>query len=871
MTKLNSSSVSINLNSPAISPENLSFVFESAKKTSLFLLNELFFVIEHRLDQDSRDNLHCLLQFLSSEQSDYNLPQLKVTDAKMAVETTKFLKFYLEFNHISERFHRIMETREQHLVPNLLNEFKKNVKNISPDEFKKYCDEFQIDLVLTAHPTEIYERKVLKKYIHLMENLKLKVESKPSLFQKNLDKERHSLLLALWLSPSHRNERPSPKDEAKLAQMIYQYSLWDGLSQFKRLFHSFLREQNLPLEIKKNNFQYYSWMGGDRDGNPYVTATATASIVRSFIKKSCFLYYRSFKRLKEDLCFDIPLKNGTYLPEEVVEDCKQHIQKILDSNCDFEQLTKSESYIKQRMDELYDRLVEYNAKFLADQRLLNIIDRLNSFGIAGMKWDIRQESSYHDSVCDEIFKDHLRLPYSQMTEEQRLKFIADSHKKFKVWIESLGSKKISRQSQDFIQTLRLISRYGDKVFKYYIISMARSASDLLLIQKLLQSYGSMTQVVPLFETLEDLENSSEIMSTYFEQIKSTLNPKFKQLVMLGYSDSAKTGSRLASVWNLYHAQKSLSQISKSYGIPCWFFHGRGGSVGRGGGPVPQAVNSSPAESIQDGFRVTVQGEVIFDRFGYPEVAVQSMMTYIVSLLNYKFAKRKSPQLLEKVESMFEDLSEVSKDEYRSLTGSEEFFDYFEDVSPVNNMADLNIGSRPSKRQSSKKSYRAIPWIFGWTQNRSLLPAWYGAGKALDYAIEKYGEDQIKFMYENFYLFQSAIDSLYTTTLKVDLDIFDLYHNSLAQKNENTEHIHNKIKEEYELLLKNLPKLVNINAMSHMEIEEKLQGRLEVLVWLNTYQIELLKIQKEKSELPDELKELLILSIQGLASGMGNTG
>ena len=859
--------------SPSPSPKTASSDhFSSAQGTSLLLLHELYEAIEGRLDEATKSNLGSLVGFLTGSQKNYTPPSINgAASVYQATQTVKFLKFYLEFNHLSKRFHRIRETVEAHLVPDLMEEFKKSAQNINAEEFIKYCDQFQIDLVLTAHPTEIYERKILKKYIKLMSNLQQSADSKSSMFHKDLTKERQALLLSLWLSPNRRRERPSPKDEAKLAQMIYQYSLWEGLSQFKRLFYSFLREQSLPLQVDKNNFQFYSWMGADRDGNPYVTAKATTSVVQSFIKKSCYLYYRSFKRLKEDLSFDIPLKHGTYLPEDVIDDCNSKIQEVIRSGFDFEIITRNEKYIYERMQELYDRLVAYNAKFLADQRLLNIMDRLESFGLAGMKWDIRQESAYHDHICDEIFAEHLLKPYSSMSESERLSFIHASHKKFKVWMDNSESKNFSSAALDFILTLKMISRYGTKVFKYYIISMTRSASDMLLIQRLLQSLGSKTQVVPLFETLEDLENSPEIMRTYFSEIKNDVASDYKQLVMLGYSDSAKTGSRLSSVWNIYHAQRKLSLISKEHHIPLWFFHGRGGSIGRGGVPVPQAIKSYPAESIEDGFRVTVQGEVIFDRFGFPEVAVQSMMTYIVSLLNYRFAKRKSPELLSKVENLFAELSEVSKSKYRDLIEHEEFFTYFESVTPVNHMADLNIGSRPTKRsKSKKKSYRAIPWIFGWTQNRSLLPAWYGAGTAIDYAIQKWGLEEVKFLYQNFFLFQSAIDSIYNTTLKTNLKTFESYHKHLSQKSESSEEFFKKIMEEYQLLTLHLHKVIDTPSSVRSNFEEKLKGRLEVMDWLNDYQIEILR-QEQRDELSSDLQELLILSIQGIASGMGNTG
>lgn len=844
--------------------------FQNSKQTALFLIEELYGCIESRLGDQAKANIKNLLGFLTEGKNEYSIPDLTVTsNLPLATETLKFIKFYLEFNHIADRFHRIHLTREQHLVPSLLSEFKNNIKNITPEVFKEECEKLNIDLVFTAHPTEIYERKILKKYGALLKNLEWTMNSKLSIQDEELQKDRKTHLLSLWLSPNHRKNQPSPKDEAKLAQMIYQYSLWNGLSQFKRLLHSFLREQNLPLDTKKNIFKFYSWMGGDRDGNPFVTAKATRSIVKSFMKKSINLYYREFKRLKEDLSFDIPEGDLIFKPEDLINDCLRKLSEIMASDYEYLLLKAHEDFLIEQMDLLYERLVNFDAKFLADQKLLNMIDRLNTFGLIGMNWDIRQESSYHDSMCDEIFATHLPSSFSEMSEEERLNWIKANGQSFKSWMQAAYAK-VSEEAKDFIDTFKLIAEYGTGIFKYYIISMSRSASDLILIHSILRSFDSRTHVTPLFETLEDLEAAPEVMNTYFNFIAQTENKNFEQLIMLGYSDSAKTGSRLSSVWSLYLAQKELIALGNKHGVACQFFHGRGGSVGRGGGPVPHAIKSCPIESVKEGFRITVQGEVIFDRYGYPEVAVQSMMTYLVSLLNYKFAKRKDPEFLNELENIFAYISDLSKTKYRELIEREEFYDYFEEVTPVNHMGDLNIGSRPSKRKIVKtKSYRAIPWIFGWTQNRSLLPNWYGAGTALKGAIEKFGLEEIKKTYDNFFLFESSLDLIYASIHKADFSVFEKYQEQLGSaKNQK---LFTDIKNEYQLLTQILKSIVDTSKIENLDMEERLQGRLEVLSWLNDYQIFLLKKEKQTGSLSEAEKELLILSIQGIASGLGNTG
>ena len=858
-------------------------VFNSSRHTALFLLTELYTTIQNRLEPNDAEQIKAILENLLSTNSE----RCNIFDKNHDNEAVvRFIKFYLEFNHISERFHRVYLAKEKHVVPKLIAEFEALRPNINDQEFEKFLSEIEIDLVFTAHPTEIFERKILKKYIQVHKNLKELKDKDNFSPRASLTKDRRSLLLSLWLAADFNYSKPKVKDEAKLAQLIYQYSLWDGVTKFKKRFYTKLRKYKLPLSSNKNILKFSSWMGGDRDGNPFVTAKVTAEIIKSFSKKSLNLYFREFKRLKEDLCFDIHLEDQIILIEKNIDDIQSLISKIIKSDYPIDAIQKGEVQVLENLNFLYTSLVKFKAKPLADLRLRTLIDRLESFGLLGMRWDIRQESAYHDMIMDEIFAPLFTTSnFTKMSESERLAWL-DTHEteiknKFlnskaldpnNPILETHGTSNLSVEARDFIETIHLIQKLGVKIFPYYIISMTRSASDLILIQKIFACLDIKTKVVPLFETLEDLENADAIMQSYFAKYLPTLKLQDNIPVMLGYSDSAKTGSRLASVWHLYLTQKQLVRSSEKQGLKCQFFHGRGGSIGRGGGPVQHAVASCPIEAVSHGFRMTIQGEVIFDRFGFSSIAVQSMMTYALSLINYKFTPRKKIEDLESYESMFAEMSERSKIKYRKLTEAEGFLDYFEQVTPVSYMADLNIGSRPSsrpnKKKSEKKSYRAIPWIFGWTQNRCLLPAWYGAGSALQSAVETYGVDQLKHLYSSFFLFRSTLDLVYMTFLKIDMKVFLEYDKTLGS-DFNFRH---DIVKEYETLKTHLLLIVDPNKINHQNLEDKLYGRLEILDYLHQLQIQ--KLAKAKSQ-PDDFteadKKTLLLTIQALASGMGNTG
>jgi phosphoenolpyruvate carboxylase len=842
-------------------------VFNSSRHTALFLLLELYHTIQIRLSSEAELEIQNIISnLLNSDPTKLKI----ISENPKDHSAVRFIKFYLEFNHIAERFHRIYLNKEKHVVPKLISEFQALRPNISDSAFESFLNEIEIDLVFTAHPTEIYERKVLKKYIEINKNLKQLLDLNDFNDQSQISKDRKSVLLSLWLSPDFGAVRPKPKDEAKLAQLVFQYSLWTGITTFKKTFYNQLKDLRLPLTSNKNVLKFSSWMGGDRDGNPNVTAKTTSDIVRSFAKKSLNLYFRELKRLKEDLSFDIELNNKVIHVESILEEAQDIIANIIHNDYDIDLILESEKKILDSLNKLYSALIEYKAKFLADRRLRSMIDRLESLGLLGMRWDIRQESAHHDNMFDEIFESSLESKkFSEMNEPERLKWLDKIGPKIKEQFKtSESSSALSFEAKDFIETIHVIKKLGEIFIPYYIISMTRSASDLLLIQKIFQSFEIKTQVVPLFETLEDLDNSPEIMDAFLEQCKNSLKAQKNIPIMLGYSDSAKTGSRIASVWNLYLAQKKLVAVAKKMGFECHFFHGRGGSIGRGGGPVQHAIASCPIESVSKGFRMTIQGEVIFDRFGFSSLAAQTMMTYVLSLINYKFSERKDPKNLESYEKIFSELSETSKNKYRELIDADHFYDYFEQVTPVNFMSDLNIGSRPSKRQTGKKSYRAIPWIFGWTQNRCLLPAWYGAGTALESAVKTHSLEKLQDLYGSFFLFRSTLDLIYMTYLKVEMDVFKKYDEKLAKgKSFNPE-----IQTEFELLKKYLLMIVDPKKINHLNLEEKLFGRLEVLDYLHDLQIKQLeKNQENPDSFSEDDKKTLLLTIQALASGMGNTG
>jgi len=546
---------------------------------------------------------------------------------------------------------------------------------------------------------------------------------------------------------------------------------------------------------------------------------------------------------------------------------------------------------------IYDSLIETGFETVADGRLIDIIRRVSIFGMTLLKLDIREESTIHTNALDSITR-YLGLgSYKEWNEEARLSFLQNelTSKRPLFRLSALENALVDNADDEnpiitasLIKTLKVYqtaSTLGREALGAYVISQARSASDVLAVMLLQRQFGmtpengNMMRIVPLFETLDDLNNAPGILKTLFAISQYVGALKGEQEVMVGYSDSAKDAGRLAACWAQYTSQEGMVKVAKEHNIELTFFHGKGGTVGRGGNPdLYNAILSHPPNTINGRFRVTEQGEMITQNFGSPTIAERNLDIYTAAILRESFFKHVEPK--KEWRKQMERISKISCADYRKLVRDDErFVSYFRRATPELELAKLNIGSRPAKRnpKGGIESLRAIPWTFAWAQSRLHLSAWLGVGRGLKTQTET-DSKEVREMYNEWPWFRTIINLIIMILTKTDISINKTYDEILCH--DNADHVklgkevRDKLKESREVVL-NVSGATNF-AGPYSDIQRlATQIRVPYLDPINCLQIELLKelrgMGDEESVIKNIRTDALMVSIKGIAQGMGNSG
>ncbi len=628
-------------------------------------------------------------------------------------------------------------------------------KKISETKIYNTAKNLKIGIVLTAHPTEVKRRTLIQKYHNIIEILEQRdlLKNFPSKLVV-LEKKLFDELTIIWNTDDLKRIKPSPFDEARWGLAIIEDSLWDTIPKvYRRLNSIFVQNMNKGLPKNFNPIEFGSWMGGDRDGNPNVTADVTrkvillsrweaaklyekalTKIIRSYSMEKCskkilksvgksFEPYRVFLR---------PLRDKMRITHRSIE---QHLvnKKPLDHN----NLLSSREEILKPLRVVRESLEQNQNENLASGELLDLMRRAKCFGINLARLDIRQESSRHSQVISEYVKKKYKKNYLKFSENEKIEFLKKQILSKKNQLNKFQFS--NRENKEVWSTFKILANEPSECLGAYVISMTNSASDLLSVIFLQKEANieNKLRVVPLFETLDDLINAKEIMKKLFSQSWYRKVIKNEQEVMIGYSDSSKDAGKICASWHQYKAQEEIIKLSKKYNINVTFFHGRGGSPGRGGGPIQSTLRSQPPNSVRGKIRITDQGEVIQQKYGYEPLAKYNLCSYISAVTEATL--KPSPVPKASWRSLIEKMSEISKNSYRkNINQSSNFIKYFETVTPHKALGKLSIGSRPSKRKNidTIKSLRAIPWVFAWTQIRLMLPAWLGSAEALRYSYIK---------------------------------------------------------------------------------------------------------------------------------------
>jgi len=784
------------------------------------------------------------------------------------------------------------KNKKQNLfIEDIINNLFKNRK-ISDKKIYDQATKLDIGIVLTAHPTEVKRRTLIQKYANLttlMEQRHLYKKYPTKIIE--IDRKLYSEIAIIWKTDELKRTKPSPLDEARWGLAVIEDSLWDTIPRvYKRLNDIFRKNLNKDLPRNFNPIQFGSWMGGDRDGNPNVTSEVTKKVILFSRWQAAKLYERELTKLIQDLsmeeCSQVikkvtgnsfepyrvylrPLRDKVRRTHQLIE---AHINynKPLDEN----KLLKDKYEIINPLREVRTSLNINKGQHIANADLLDLIRRARCFGINLARLDIRQESDRHEKLLNEIFKKKNKINYLQLPEDKKIQLLNKSIKQKKYFVNKINLR--DKENLEVWKTFKQISKEPEQCMGAYVISMTSKASDILSVYllQLQAETKNLLRVVPLFETLDDLKNAKDVMQNLFKLPWYRKMINSKQEVMIGYSDSSKDAGKLSASWHQYKLQEQLRNLAKKYKIDLVFFHGRGGSPGRGGGPIQATLKSQPSGTVNGKIRITDQGEVIQQKYGYKPLAEYNLCSYIGAVMEATLnpPPRSKPNWRELIQKM----SEISTSAYRKyLNQSEDFIRYFKTVTPHKSLGKLAIGSRPTKRKNvdNIQSLRAIPWVFAWTQIRLMLPAWLGTTEALRYGSIKKFKKTMTDMERNWPYFVSTMDILDMVISKVDPEISVIYENNLADKS--LIRIGKRLRFQFDALLKLHNKITTKDVIKERkEFRKALFIRNNYTEMLNILQADIMnKLTNKRYKQLDKkfLEDSLMTSIAGISAAMKNTG
>ena len=749
-----------------------------------------------------------------------------------------------------------------------------------------------IGIVLTAHPTEVKRRTLIQKYHKITEIMEQRdlLKHKPSKL-KILEKKLYDEFTIIWNTDDLKRFKPTPVEEARWGLAVIEDSLWETIPKvYRRLNDIFVKNMGKSLPKNFNPIEFGSWMGGDRDGNPNVTSLTTKEVILLSRWEAAKLYEKGLTKLIRGLSMEkcskkiLRFTGKTYEPYRVflrplrdkMRKTHRHIENHLvrKKPLNRKELLSSKEEILKPLRVVRDSLEKNQSENIASGELLDLMRRAKCFGINLAKIDIRQESSRHAQLLTEYIKKKENSDYLNWDEQKRIKYLSKSMKKKSKNFKNFSFK--NKENNEVWSTFKILADEPTECLGAYVISMTSAASDILSVY-LMQKEADIKnrlRVVPLFETLQDLKNAKSIMEKLFSLGWYRRLIQYKQEIMIGYSDSSKDAGKLSASWHQYKLQEEILKIAKKYKIQLTFFHGRGGSAGRGGGPIQATMRSQPPESVYGRIRITDQGEMIQQKYGYEPLAKYNLCSYIGSVMQATLNPPPAPK--ESWRSLIEKMTKISTSAYRkNINENSDFIRYFKTVTPHLALGKLSIGSRPSKRKNvdNIQSLRAIPWVFAWTQIRLMLPAWLGTGDALKYSSTKKYKKTVTDMEKNWPFFNSTMDMLDMVISKVDPEISEVYENNLADKK--LKEVGNKLRSEFNII-KRLNKYITPREILNQRKKFRTTVLVrniysEVLNILQAVVMNKISSKKLKSEDIKYLNDAMMTSIAGISAAMKNTG
>ena len=834
----------------------------------------------------------------------------KLTDSQ-TVSLVRAFSNYFNLANVAEQVDRTKVLAEQRetigswisrTIDRILK-VQEATKDFDKKELQEWLDNFSVRPVFTAHPTEAARRSVLSKMTTIAQLLE-----QPDSPTKN---ERLAETIdLLWQTDELRLGRPEPLDEAVNSIYYLDELLQETVPEVLASFANEVRRLGVELSPDAKPLSFGTWIGGDRDGNPNITADVTKSAI--LLQNSHFT--RAINRHLDDLRQTLSISTKLIgVTKELEASLAQDLEKLPEIEARYRRINVEEPYrlkataighkllltqarhasglphfsgrdykntseLLQDFEIMHASLLANNGELIANGLLNRIYRTISAFGLTHATMDIREHSGVHRNLLTQIYGE---LSSSQISEELK----SQGKKEIKN-LDEVGKKCFDT----FVTVNELIDRFGSEVIESYIISMTKSADDVLIAALIAKHAGLLSLddkkafakigFVPLLETVAELRAAGEILDTLlsdknYRQIVSLRGDL--QEVMLGYSDSNKDAGITTSQWEIHKAQRKLRDIAIKHGVKLRLFHGRGGSVGRGGGPTYDALIALPWGSIDGHIKMTEQGEVISDKYGLPALAKENLELTLAAALEATVLNRKPRQAAGDLNSWNECMDLISDSAfatYRKLVDNPDLPAYFYQSTPVEQLGNLFLGSRPSRRPDASAgldSLRAIPWVFGWTQSRQIVPGWYGVGSGLKAAREAGKTELLQTLLKEWHFFKTFISNVEMTLAKTDLEIAERYVKSLVDPS--LHKIFDQIKTEFELTVKELILMTGETEILGNQpiLARTLQVRDTYLAPIQLLQVSLLARVRSQQQVDPVLTRALLLTINGVAAGLRNTG
>lgn len=837
---------------------------------------------------------------------------LGTLESSKALPLARAFSHYLALANMAEQYHRMRTRRTRRSALDtaspMVEAFTRTCSSgLSKEALHEAVCQLQVELVLTAHPTQTMRRTLLQKHRRIAGALAYR--DRPDLLPEERAETKEMLrreILSLWQTDELRRKRLTPVDEAKAGLVLFEQILWDAVPVFLReVDRALLTVTGRGLPLSTAPLRFGSWMGGDRDGNPNVTAPVTAEVCLLSRWEAAELYYQEVEKLHDELSMTRATAELSQRVDGAAEPYRALLKEVLgrlgatQRHCDNmmneiragkpqegpalrssererRAVADAEPYTSARQLweplELCDRsLREVGASSVAEGRLRDLLRRVAAFGVSLARLDIRQESGVHAQALDAITTALGMGSYLAWSEDERVAFLLhELESKRPLLPRELPDSPLLRE---LLASLRVCAAQPPECLGAYVISMAHAASDVLAVHLLQRECGVSPplRVVPLFETLADLTSAGEVITALLEIPWYRACSGGEQEVMIGYSDSTKDAGRMAAAWALFRAQEDVVAACQAAGVKPTLFHGRGGTIGRGGGPIYLAILSQPPGSVDGRLRVTIQGETMETLFGLPDLAVDSLEIYVNATLDATLNPPLAPTPAQR--ELMQRMARLAAGAYRRVVQDSNFLRYFQAATPILELGRLNIGSRPAKRHNGTialENLRAIPWIFAWTQTRLHLPSWLGTGEALMTLFEEGAEAQVRGLVKDWPFFRSLLDLLEMVLSKADPDIAAYYDRVLVPDEMRGLGQELRASCRYTSAAILRAKQQDQLLAGDPELQRTLELRNPYVDPLNVLQAELLRRARSSEEDP-RIWDALLVTVNGIAAGMRNTG